>query len=230
MENRSKNPSDRFDAFLGPQRASDGRSKILLPRELTAPPVPCRIRETRLSPTIKEFPMPTAQEVFDKVATHLLAQGKRSLLFLDHEPETGGKIRREVCAYRGADGTKCAVGCLIPDEKYDPLIEGTSIRVMFSMVGSFKRKSLLLSQALAGFLEHQDLLNALQHVHDDSTPEYWDIYLRQVAQRFGLDSSVIDRQKVHALPYSGEVSSLEEPSSIVSSRKDLAKQASPSAP
>ena len=27
------------------------------------------------------------------------------------------------CAYRGYDGTKCAVGCLIPDDVYSPFME-----------------------------------------------------------------------------------------------------------
>lgn len=33
-----------------------------------------------------------------------------------------------MCAYRGKNGTKCAVGLLIPDEEYDKSIESNSIR------------------------------------------------------------------------------------------------------
>lgn len=34
---------------------------------------------------------------------------------------------QEVCRYRGEDGMMCAVGCLIPDDKYDPEMEGVGI-------------------------------------------------------------------------------------------------------
>lgn len=54
----------------------------------------------------------TEQEIFDKVAEHLQKQGHRAL------NEDG------VCVYRGKNGTKCAVGALIPDELYDSKIEG----------------------------------------------------------------------------------------------------------
>lgn len=48
------------------------------------------------------------QEVFTKVATHLLKQGRRALF--------AEKNGFRSCAYRGDNGTKCAVGCLIKDE------------------------------------------------------------------------------------------------------------------
>ena len=35
------------------------------------------------------------------------------------------------CAYRGENNTKCAVGIFIPDEMYDPRIEGMSYRLLF---------------------------------------------------------------------------------------------------
>ena len=52
------------------------------------------------------------QNVFEIVINHLYKQGKRSI-------RPGPQ-----CAYRGASGTSCAVGCLIPDELYDPAAEG----------------------------------------------------------------------------------------------------------
>jgi len=52
----------------------------------------------------------TAQEVFDKVATHLLRQGKQA-------------SNGPACMYLTADGLKCAAGCLIPDEEYSPNFE-----------------------------------------------------------------------------------------------------------
>lgn len=59
----------------------------------------------------------TPQEAFDTVARHLFAQGRLALR------DFGGE---EGCVYRGDDGCKCAVGILIPDELYDPKMEGHS--------------------------------------------------------------------------------------------------------
>lgn len=50
------------------------------------------------------------QEIFEMVAKHLFQQKERSM---------DGK-----CLYRGPNGKKCAIGILIPDEKYDPDMEG----------------------------------------------------------------------------------------------------------
>lgn len=61
----------------------------------------------------------TKQEAFDTMVAHLRRQGKPSVL-------TGGSSRI-YCAYRGADGSKCAVGCLIPDDDYKPSFERLTI-------------------------------------------------------------------------------------------------------
>lgn len=58
----------------------------------------------------------TRREAFDVVKAHLLAQGEQCI-GLD-----GG------CAYRGPNGTKCAIGILIADEHYDNELEGTNVQ------------------------------------------------------------------------------------------------------
>ena len=50
------------------------------------------------------------QEMFDKVCQHLRTQKKRSFKSDFNESSQG------TCVYRGPNGTKCAVGALIPDE------------------------------------------------------------------------------------------------------------------
>lgn len=57
----------------------------------------------------------TEQTVFDRVCEHLIAQGR---------PAAG---ERHSCAYRGNDGSACAVGCLIPDDRYDEGMEGAGV-------------------------------------------------------------------------------------------------------
>jgi hypothetical protein len=49
----------------------------------------------------------TKQQLFDKVATHLLTQNRKA---------TDGK---EACLYRGPGGTMCAVGCLMTNAQYE---------------------------------------------------------------------------------------------------------------
>jgi len=56
------------------------------------------------------------QEIFDKVAKHLLTQGRKAT---HTQPDANS-----VCMYRTPDGLKCAAGCLIPDEIYHPQMEG----------------------------------------------------------------------------------------------------------
>jgi hypothetical protein len=113
----------------------------------------------------------TDQEIFDKVATHLLTQGRQSLV---DENIFGG------CAYRGHDGTRCAVGCLISDEAYTPNIEGQGVY----------QYDVLAALAASGVIDvvdrRFDLLAQLQDIHDYSAPDNWAYELEGVAHTFGL--------------------------------------------
>jgi hypothetical protein len=57
----------------------------------------------------------TDQEMFDTILTHLRQQGLKSV---------GSSTEGPTCRYRTKDGRKCAVGCMIPDDKYSREIEG----------------------------------------------------------------------------------------------------------
>lgn len=99
------------------------------------------------------------QEIFSKVYTFLLNQG------LSAVSDDGA------CAYRGAEGTMCAVGCLIPDELYQEDIETTGV------------KSVVHEGILEEVVDCKDsktiaLLESLQSIHDNivfvnDTPEVW---------------------------------------------------------
>lgn len=60
--------------------------------------------------------MTQRQEHFDTALAHLRKQGRKALA------HHGG------CAYRGKAGAKCAIGALIPDDRYEPEMEGRSAR------------------------------------------------------------------------------------------------------
>jgi hypothetical protein len=64
----------------------------------------------------------TPQEIFDTVATHLFTQGHKAI------NGHGG------CVYRCRDGSKCAVGVLIPDDKYFPKMELGGVGVLIQII------------------------------------------------------------------------------------------------
>lgn len=122
----------------------------------------------------------TDQAIFDKVAAHLIKQGRPALY-------AAGEVGVMTCAYRGSDGTACAVGCLIPDSQYTEDFEGLGVHDLldefveaFSPLGSFAT-----------------LLSALQTAHDHNQqwgkPEIIE-RLQMVAARFDLSTSVLEVQ------------------------------------
>lgn len=127
------------------------------------------------------------QLIFDTVAKHLLTQKKRS------EGEKG-------CSYRGYDGTKCAVGCLIKDEDYSPLFEGIGIAKVDPSDRMPNMPYTLPEKLLAHAIENAvgditgttaTLLRDLQYVHDTVAVEKWPHHLEQLAKHHGLNSNII---------------------------------------
>lgn len=109
------------------------------------------------------------QEIMEAAAKHLLAQGERSTLF-------------GTCQYRDREGRMCAVGVLIPDERYHEDMEGCPIKEGCRATDSNLHR--LLAELYG---EHSfPLLAALQSVHDLNRPADWAERLGQVARRFGL--------------------------------------------
>jgi len=130
----------------------------------------------------------TPQEIYDTVAKHLFAQGMRSQ---GAHPDKDSMV----CLYRGPNGTKCAVGVLIPDEFYDPEMESNALVHLFdpdvTPDGGFKLP--------AWMKENLSLLMRLQHTHDCSwhwhQSERMKERLRQVAQDHELSVAVLDGLK-----------------------------------
>lgn len=112
--------------------------------------------------------MRTAQEIFDTVKQHLLTQNARS--------ENGYST---LCMYRGIEGRKCAVGCLIDDEDYDPKFEGRTVR---SLLAEHKLPEPLATE----FQRNENLLTSLQDIHDGLKIEDWSSELHRVAAEHGL--------------------------------------------
>ncbi len=124
----------------------------------------------------------TFQEVFDKVATHLLTQKKKS-------------IGEDGCSYRGEDNTSCAVGCLIPDSKYTPEIEGAGVQGLYTenQTNSLIRLRKILGEVLNWDFDKENtiFLRELQYIHDRKDVEYWKDSLVGFAEKWDLNKSVL---------------------------------------
>jgi hypothetical protein len=115
------------------------------------------------------------QQVFDKVALHLLKQNKRS------EESANG-----ACLYRGPNGTMCAVGCLIPDELYDSTAEETAAH--YVITGDDRLKALFEPDVIRDFF-----LDKLQMIHDVDPIEGWYFSLIDFAGQRGLNTDVLTK-------------------------------------
>lgn len=121
------------------------------------------------------------QEIFDRSARHMLAQGQPSLATMRH-PQNG--MDQRLCAYRGDGGLKCVVGALIPDALYDRGLEGQS-------ASSFEVQEVLIrAGVLKGVgdmdLDRLSLLQHLQSLHDRNNASTWLKGLQEIALRFSL--------------------------------------------
>ena len=112
--------------------------------------------------------MPTKQETFDEVVAHLRRQGCKA------ENDDG-------CAYRGDGGTKCAAGCLIPDEEYRPDLEGCSV-----LDPSMSKAS--PPGEIVDRLGHDLVLVCdLQRAHDSLSVGSWEWRFQKIAEIHGLE-------------------------------------------
>lgn len=130
------------------------------------------------------------------MSEHLFTQGRLSV-------GPGGQ-----CLYRGPDGLKCAVGAIIPDSAYEPVIEGCTVAglMLYEVEGGdyltptqrSRRRALRSALLAAGALPEDDkFLRAVQKAHDDGLCDgfNWDKAVRprllDVARKFHLDAGVI---------------------------------------
>lgn len=123
----------------------------------------------------------TAQEIFDKVAEHLLTQKVESRAVYK------GYVNR-ACAYRGENRTKCAVGILIPDEDYRPEMEGNVPHKNLFSVEVWPNQD-----SAKPLKEHISLLSSLQRVHDNHHVFKWKEGLAEVAKEYNLDLAVLEK-------------------------------------
>jgi hypothetical protein len=112
------------------------------------------------------------QEVYDRVAKHLLQQMRPAK---EINPKTG----KVICKYRVDNGDSCAVGCLIKDEFYRIYVEGSGVEAFFV-------QEALGYSGIAITEEMVCMLTKLQRLHDTTVVENWALGLCEIAIYFGL--------------------------------------------
>jgi len=101
--------------------------------------------------TINNLAESTTEEVFEYIKHHLLTQMKKCV------------NDRGLCLYRNEQGLKCAAGCLIPDDLYNPDLE-------------HERWSALVRQQFAP-ADHKQLIQRMQYMHDERPVSDWKLAL-----------------------------------------------------
>lgn len=118
----------------------------------------------------------TRQQIFTKVKNHLLSQNAKAM----------GKYA--TCMYRTAEGLKCAVGCLIPDDVYTSRIEHKTVENLCD--GAVKEFTFLKDF-------DKNFLRRLQVIHDNAEVKDWEKELKAFAT---LENLVYDNDNSNIPP------------------------------
>lgn len=110
------------------------------------------------------------QEAYVTMVTHMRQQGRPSLAAGDW------------CAYRGRDGTKCAIGAIIPDSAYNPSFENDPIDLVAARLGADEHARNFLGNAQR--MLHDDPTRAMSG--GDSFMAGVEIGARRLADLYGL--------------------------------------------
>lgn len=112
----------------------------------------------------------TDKELVEFIYDKLMIQGRQSV----------NKFTR-TCMYRGPEGTKCAVGWIIPDDRYNTLFEGktlfkgaagmSSITVVgeFLLTLGYTEKQLILLERIQRKHDTASGLPFRKHIHEQFT-------------------------------------------------------------
>jgi len=105
------------------------------------------------------------QGTLNTIYNHLLKQGCPSTISVPN-----GSYTFASCRYRGPNGTKCAIGCLIPDSEYVPQMENL-------IVPQLERDGYVQFESV----QLRELCDRAQSIHDGYTDSCGDFgaYIRR---------------------------------------------------
>lgn len=127
--------------------------------------------------------MNTMQQEFDIIVKHLYKQGRPS--------RNSAGI---ACKYRNEEGLSCAVGCRIPNSRYNKNMENLNSQSMVVKFGHRLRKEL---STYTGFYLHMQRLHDSVHTNPDGTFELnkLESRLKDAAKVFNLTFTVPQQEK-----------------------------------
>lgn len=115
------------------------------------------------------------QEAFDKIATHLLTQDSKAM-------DGAG-----TCCYLTEEGLKCAIGCLIPEEKYDITMEGYGVIEL-------RELDYWMDELQLDDVDEETMMKfytEMQETHDGFSEDEWLWRMGKIATKYGLSRDVI---------------------------------------
>jgi len=121
------------------------------------------------------------QKTFNTIARHLLAQKRKSMT-----PMEDCRYRMEL---RSDKVLKCAIGCLIPDDKYRPSLEGKAVTNPEVRLAIPREHRWVPTDPKS---DQRQMMLALQQLHDLKHPGTWTLGLALVAKAFGLRTDQVD--------------------------------------
>lgn len=139
----------------------------------------------------------TAQELFDRVALHLLRQGRGSYLITTPDP-TRPQLTKVSCLYRlqESDSTclSCAIGHLIPDDAYDPSVERSAVHSLRLSTPNIWKGPLLLNRLQS---VHDRVCDRSRKLGSPLVGPAWRYFiaeeLAQVAAQYALSMAVVEQ-------------------------------------
>jgi hypothetical protein len=154
---------------------------------------------------------PLYQRTFDHIVRHMYKQGKPAA-------SEGGCYYRTANSDFGGPQLSCAIGCLIPDDKYDESLEGVTPATRYRGYNEWDpneevdrnngRVDLFWSVlAPLGFADNpadREFLQRLQTAHDTAMAQYGITWfndfasrMRKVAEDYEISTDVIDSVTAH---------------------------------
>ncbi len=95
------------------------------------------------------------------------------------------------CSYRGPNGAKCFIGCLIPDEVCPAGVDyGVSLVDILPLCGVDLGKMGLNADGIDEWSVNYHFYHELQLIHDSNEPNDWNYALKEFANEYKLEIPV----------------------------------------
>ena len=129
--------------------------------------------------TLKVKSLKDRSEIFNYVIDHLKKQGCQSFF-----------EERIMCAYRGDEGTMCAVGCLMTDDEYHPSLEGTAIDHLLDKKTLAPRLDDRIKPNLNMLMDLQNFHDSiLQYEDDGAFTESTEVHICELRGKWNIKKS-----------------------------------------